>query len=71
MSAIGTKRTFRHSFDYLVGAREHGRRHGEAEGLGGLEIWNDRPNGASSGEAQQPHRNPSLPTRLIDIVRTW
>ena len=25
-------------FNYLVGAREHGRRHGEAEGLSGLEI---------------------------------
>ncbi len=28
----------RQLFDHLVGTGEHGRRHGEAEGLGGLEI---------------------------------
>ena len=25
-------------FDYFVGAREHGRRHSDTEGFGGLEI---------------------------------
>ena len=28
-------------FDHLVGAREHGRRHGEVERLGGDQIYNE------------------------------
>ena len=38
MSAKCQKRTFRHSLDHLVGACEHGRRHGEAKRLGGFEV---------------------------------
>ena len=37
MSALGQKRTL-HLFNHLVSTCEHGRRHGEAEGLGRLEI---------------------------------
>ena len=38
MSALCQKRTFRHSFDHLVGDGEHVRRNGEAERLGGREV---------------------------------
>ena len=38
MSAKCQKRTFRHSFDHLVGACEQRRRHGEAKRLGGFEV---------------------------------
>ena len=38
MSALCQKRTFRHSFDHLVGAGEHCRRNCEIQCLGGLEI---------------------------------
>jgi hypothetical protein len=38
MSALGQKRTFRHSFDHLVGASKYCRRHGEAERFRGLEV---------------------------------
>ena len=38
LSALGQKRTFHHSFDHLVGARDEPRRHGEAERLGRLEV---------------------------------
>jgi hypothetical protein len=38
MSAKCQKRTFRHSFDHLVGAGEQRRRNREAQRLGSLEI---------------------------------
>src|SRR6476660_1421225 len=38
MSAKGQKRTSSASFDYLVGAGKQRWRHGEAEGLGSLQV---------------------------------
>jgi hypothetical protein len=35
---LGQKRTSHYSFDYVIGAREQVRRHGEAERLRGLEV---------------------------------
>jgi len=38
LSALCQKRTSPALFDHLVSACEHGRRHSDAEGFGGLEI---------------------------------
>src|SRR5215471_9207601 len=38
MPALRPKADITLLFDYLVGAGEHRRRHGETEGLGGLEV---------------------------------
>ena len=40
MSALGQKRTLRHSFDHLVGALLKMKRYVESESLGGLDIDN-------------------------------
>ena len=38
MSALGQKRTLRHSFDHVVGAAEQRLRDGQAEGFGGFDV---------------------------------
>ena len=38
MSALCQRRTSGYLFDYLVGTGAHGRRHGEAQRLSGIEI---------------------------------
>ena len=38
LAGVGHKRTFRHSFEHLVGARKQRRRNGDTERFGGLEV---------------------------------